>query len=253
MPATATRIKAWSFSRYRAHQTCPLRAKLTILERREEPKGPAMKRGADLHDAIAAYLKGESTKLVKDLKPIKSELDAIRRSFKQIKMLRAQGMAPQAEEQWAFTSSWTQTEWKNWADAWVRIVLDVMWWTDEDTVRVRDWKTGKMSDKEVAEYLEQLELYALAVLLRFPHCKFVLPDLYFVDAQASYPPALDLVFTQKDVPRLKKTWNMRVKKMLADTKFPAKPGWQCPGCYFNHSETMGWKEKVAKPKGPCKY
>lgn len=247
-------IKAWSWSRYKAYQQCPYKAKLTLLEKRQEPKNAAMQRGADLHDAIAAYLKGAKKTLSKDLKPLKAVLDPLRAEFKQLMKLTAQGMAPQAEEQWAFTDRWTETEWRNWADAWVRVVLDVMWWVSETRVRVRDWKSGKMSEKEVAEYLEQLELYALAVLLRFPHCQEVAPDLYFIDAQAAYPVEGEpLVFTRKDVPRLKKAWDLRVKRMLNDTKFAPKPGWYCPGCYFNASTSYGWKTKTPKPAGPCKF
>lgn len=250
----ATQIKAWSWSRYKAHQQCPLKAKLTILERRVEPKNAAMQRGAYLHDELAAYLKGKKRTLSADLKPLDKVLAPLRQQFKDIKKLQAKGLAPVAEEQWAFTAKWTQTEWNNWSDAWCRVVLDVMWWDSETRIRVRDWKSGKMSEKEVNEYLEQLELYALAVLLRYPHCEEVQPDLYFIDAQAAYPSAKEpLVFTQKDVPRLKKTWEMRVRKMLNDKRFPPKPGWYCPGCYFNHAEEFGWKIKVAKPKGPCKY
>ncbi len=252
--AAATRIKAWSWSRYQAHQQCPLKAKLTILEKRQEPKGPAMQRGVDLHDELAAYLKGEKRTLSKDLKPLAKVLAPLRDQFKATKKLQAHGLAPIAEEQWAFTDKWVETEWRDWASAWVRVVLDVMWWETEERVRVRDWKSGKMSDKEVNLYLEQLELYALAVLLRFPHAREVQPDLYFVDAQAAYPSAAEpLVFTQKDVPRLKKAWAMRVKRMLADTRFPPKPGWYCPGCYFNASTQYGWKVKADKPAGPCKF
>lgn len=246
------KITAWSFSRYSAYQQCPFKAKLTILEKRQEPKNEAMLRGAALHDAIATYLK-KGGKLPASIKALKSVLDPLRDQFKAGMKLKVKGMQPETEEQWAFTVKWTQTEWKNWADAWVRIALDVMWWTDEETVRVRDWKSGKMNDKSVAEYLEQIELYALAVLLRYPHCKRVIPDLFFIDAMDSYPHELDLVFTQKDVKRLKKTWEMRVKRMLADTKFAPKPGWQCPGCFFNHSTQFGWKVKIEKAAGPCKF
>lgn len=252
--AIATRIKAWSWSRYRTYQQCPLKAKLTILEKRQEPKSPAMQRGADLHEELAAYLKGTRRALSKDLKPLAPVLAPLREQFKRLRQLQAKGTAPIAEEQWAFTAKWTRTEWTNWAGAWCRVVLDVMWWVSETRVRVRDWKSGRMSEKEVNEYLEQLELYALAVLLRYPHCKEVAPDLYFIDAQQAYPAPKELiVFTQADVPRLKKAWQLRVKRMLADTKFSPKPGWYCPGCYFNASTAYGWKVKVAKPAGPCKF
>lgn len=251
---TAKKFTAWSWSRYQAYQTCPAKLKYEALDKLPVPKNAAMQRGADLHDVVADYLTGKRPRLPAELQAAKPAIDALKAFFKQAKKLVVKGMAPNAEEEWAFTAKWGQSEWRDWANTWLRIKLDVGWWETETRYRLRDWKTGKMSERSVQEYLEQLELYALAVLLRFPHCQETAPDLYFLDTAQAYPkPDALITFTRKDIPRLQKTWALRVKRLLADTKFAPKPGWQCPGCWFNHSTSLGWKEKTAKPAGPCKF
>lgn len=249
-----TKILAWSWSRYQLYQTCPLKVKLTVIDKLQEPKNEAMTRGGAMHDDARDYITGVRARVTKDLAPAKKELDALRALYKQRVKLAVRGMAPNVEEEWAFTSSWTETEWRNWSLAWLRVKLDAGWWETATRYRVRDWKSGKMNDRNVHEYGEQLELYALAVLLRFPHCAEVAPDLFFIDNATAYPAADALtIFTRKDLPRLKKAWLLRTKRLLSDTKFAPTPGWQCPGCYFNKSTTMGWKIKTTKPAGPCRY
>ncbi|MGH7869653.1 MAG: PD-(D/E)XK nuclease family protein, partial [Candidatus Dormibacteraceae bacterium] len=147
------------------------------------------------------------------------------------------------EDTWAFTRGWEQTRWDDWVGCWVRIKLDCAHRTSDDVLVVTDWKTGKFRPDQNEEYVEQLELYALAALILHPHLKEVRPRLAYLDTGDVYPPAgQELVFIQADVKRLKALWAKRTKAMLSDTVFAPKPNRFCAWCHFRKSNN-----------GPCKF
>lgn len=226
-----------------------------MIDRLKEPSNDAMERGAKMHDDAEAYIKGDLRTLTKELKPAKPALDDIKKLYKARLKLGLKGMAPVVEDTWAFTAEWGETTWNDWTGCWVRIKLDAGWWDDQSTFRIRDWKSGKLREEKNEEYLEQLDLYALGALVKFPHAEQVIPDLYYIDEGVVFPPAgRPLTYVQADVPRLKRAWAKRTKKMLADKTFAPRPGWYCQGCYFNKSTEYGFgRNKKPKPAGPCKF
>lgn len=251
----AKQIKAWSFSRYNLYTQCPAKAKYEFIDKLKEPKSEAMARGAKLHDDAEAYEKGKRKTNPFKSEPAKSELLRVRKLWRQRAKLALAGQAPIVEDMWSFTREWSETTWNDWTGCWVRIKLDAAVWLDEETLEVTDWKSGKFHEDQNQQYLEQLDLYALGAFLKFEHLLKVLPRLVYVDAGVIFPdPAKPIVYTRDDLPRLKKRWEGRTKKMLADRLFSPRPGWYCQGCYFNHSTKYGWgKNKKPKPAGPCKF
>lgn len=249
------KITSWSFSRYSMYVQCAFKAFLVFIKKEKEPKNDAMERGNQIHEAAEHFIKGLIARVPAELKLVADDLKRLRKLFKDRLKLGLKGMAPVVEEQWCWTKEWVETQWDNWNYVWVRVKIDVGWWETETRFRVRDWKTGKFREDKNNEYLEQLELYALAVLLKFEHCQEVVPDLSYVDQGIIYPPEDEpMIFTRKDIPRLKKLWEKRVKPLLNDVKFAPRPNQFCPGCYFNSSTTYGFgKNKKSKPAGPCKF
>jgi hypothetical protein len=76
-----------------------------------------------------------------------------------------------------------------------------------------------------------------------PHLKEVRPRLAYVDQGTVYPDEdKPLIFTPKDIDKLKKTWAKRTKAMLNDTTFAPRPNDKCRWCFFSASKN-----------GPCKY
>lgn len=248
-------IKAWSWSRYAGYVQCPAKLKFSTIDKIKEPKSAAMQRGADVHDGIAAYLTMKASRLPAEIKNCGANFKELRTMWGRRMKLAATAMAPIIEDEWAFTSGWEQTGWKDWDNCVVRIKIDAGWWESPTRLRIRDWKTGKFSEGSSEEYMQQLELYALAALIIFPQLEEVVPDLFYVDQGVEYPPPQQKhVFTRADVPRLKKLWAKRIKPLLADRTFSPRPGWYCAGCYFNKSTEYGWgKNKQPKPAGPCKF
>lgn len=238
-----TRFTSWSYSRYADYKQCPLKAKLAHLDKIREPKNQAMMRGADIHDQIRDFIRGTLKRLPTDLKSIKAELDRFKKLFKK-KLLGAI-----VEEDWAFTADWTQTQWNDWNNCVLRVKLDAAEWLDDgDTMIVTDWKSGKFREEMNEDYVEQLELYALAALVLHPQLQRVRPRLFYTDLGLVYPPeAKPLEFTRKDVEKLKKLWAKRTKPMLNDTRFAPRPNDKCRWCFYGQSG------KIKGGPGLCKF
>jgi hypothetical protein len=239
--ARSNRIKAWSYSRYSDYKQCPLKAKLKHVDRLPEPKNAAMERGSMIHKLAEDYIKGALARLPAELKPLGNEFKQLRDIYKKRKIL---GVAA-IEDSWAFTAEWTRTTWDDWTHCWVRIKLDCAHYSpdDQDVLIITDWKTGKYRMEQQDDYREQLELYALPALLIHPHVREVQPRLGYTDLGLIWPGADNaMVFTQSDVPRLKKLWAKRTKPMLADERFAPRPGDYCRYCHFRKANG-----------GPCQF
>lgn len=238
-----TQITAWSFSRYSCYKQCPLKAKLQFIDKIKEPPNAAMQRGADIHDLAEGYLKGKVARLPKELKEFKELFQRLRRQYKKA----ISGMV--VEDTWAFTKDWDETTWNDWVHCWVRIKLDCAEHEDDETLIISDWKTGKFREELNADYVEQLELYALAALLLYEHIEKVKPRLVYLDHGIVYPEpgsARELIFTRKDIPKLKKLWVKRVKPMLNDKIFAPRPNNFCCWCFFR-------KSNATNGGGQCKF
>ena len=234
-------LTSWSFSRYGDYKQCPLKTKLKHIDKINEPSNPAMARGAEIHTLAEKYIKGELRALPKELKLFKSEFAELRKMFKK----SADSMV--VEDNWAFTKDWSETQWNNWAECVVRIKLDCAHHQDDETLIITDWKTGKFRPEMNEEYVEQLELYALAALLLHEHIQLVKPRLAYLDLGITYPEAgAELVFTRDDIPKLKKLWEKRTKAMLNDKQFAPRPNDKCRWCFYRNSNK-------AAGGGQCKY
>ena len=136
------------------------------------------------------------------------------------------------------SKAWNITGWFA-ATAWCRVVVDLFYIDPSDDTRATliDFKTGSV--KEDNE--EQLELYALAVLMRYKKLQGVTVELWYTDHGIILPlPRRE--YDRKQVTLLKKKWSTRVRPMLNDARFPMKPGFYCRWCHFRKEND-----------GPCEY
>ncbi len=226
-------ITAWSFSRWTTHSGdngCPYKAKLKFIEKRNEPKGPAMERGTIIH-------KMAEDVILKPKMKIPAELKYVAKEFGRLRALKAQ-----PELELAVTKDWKKTDWFG-PLTWLRIKIDAIAGRKKDhsVVEAVDWKTGQYKP-DSKDYDLQLELYGGGVLSAYEHVDEVVTRLVFTDHPQKDAPPREKTFTRDDAPRLVKLWNDRAKPMLADTRFAPRPGWYCRYCHFR-------KENG----GPCKY
>ena len=56
-------VTSWSFSRYSTYKQCPLKLKLSAIDRIREPGNEAMARGDAIHKLAEKYIKGEGRSL----------------------------------------------------------------------------------------------------------------------------------------------------------------------------------------------
>lgn len=228
-------VTSWSFSRYSDYKTCPLKFKLKHIDKIVEPKSAAMQKGIDAHNDAEAYIKGTLAKLPPVLAGLKAEFVEMRKLYK------AKKFPMIVEDNWAFTVDWTETQWNDWVGCWVRIKLDAAHYITADEMVVTDWKTGKPSDYKNAEYMEQMELYAVAALLMSARDNVqVRVRLGYTEVGEIIKPldknGDEIVYTRKNLPGLMKEWNKRVKPMMTATNFPPRPNSTCRWCWFGQSK-----------------
>lgn len=244
---------SWGFTRYNDYKQCPLKAKLKHLDKIEEPASEPMQRGIAVGEATEAYVKGQIKKMPMELAKFRDIFNFVRDAFKK----HPDRMV--VEETWGFTKEWSATPYDNWAKCAVRIKIDCGYYDGEGKdpfvrMTIRDWKTGKFKTDKVEEYTQQLELYALGAFMMNPKLKNVEAFLVFLDLGVIYPEpntpeAKRLTFTRADVPRLKKLWDGRVRAMLLDTSFKARPNRGCTWCHYRKANA------AAMPGGKalCQY
>ncbi|OQW33956.1 MAG: hypothetical protein A4E20_12055 [Nitrospira sp. SG-bin2] len=211
---------AWSFSRLHQWEECPLRAKLKLLDKRQEPEGPALARGNAIHKEAEKFASGQVRALPQSLALMKDD-------FKELKKAK-----PLVEQQWAFTINWEPTEWFA-KDAWLRVICDAVTVSPPNAV-VIDHKTGKLREG----YNDQVELFALAALAKFQDVQTVRTELWYLD----HGVIKDDEFNRSMEKKLRTKWEKRARPLLADTTFAPRPGFHCRWCHFSKSKG-----------GPCKY
>lgn len=212
-------VKAWSFSRWDSHHTCPLRFKLKYLDKLPEDVGPAMLRGRKVHDAIKVYLQtpedragpvpaeaGKASHLVADILAFDNKV---------------------VEQQWGYTRQWTPTGWFG-PTTWFRSVLDVGILYEDNTAEVVDWKTGKPR----GTYKEEMELFAISLMQRAKHVTSVATRLAFTDVKHE---EFD-DFPREALPALIEKWNDKVRPMFEDTTYLPRPNEGCKWCAFSKSK-----------------
>lgn len=232
---------SWSFSRYNDYKLCPLKFRLKHLDKISEPPNEAMARGGHIHKLAEQYIKSEVRRLPPELNYFEDEFKMLRKQYKR----KINGMV--VEDNWSFTKDWVETQWDDWVNCYVRIKLDCAHHENDETLIVTDWKTGKFRPEMNEDYLEQLELYALAALLLHEHIDVVKPRLAYIDVGVIYPPENDpIIFTRADIPRLKKTWEKRVRPMMCDKTHAPRPNNLCRWCFYR-------ADNKANGGGQCKY
>lgn len=222
-------LTAWSFSRWETWEECPLKAKLKFIDKIPEPASPALDRGTDVHNTLAAYLRGDL--------PFNDPVPGWTYWEKLLKQLR--NMEPMVELEWAYTKDWQTTDWFGKSKpVWFRSKLDAGKVYDDNTADVVDFKTGKPRPPKAQQ---QGETYAISMFTRYPALRQLNIRFWYVDLQQE---GKELVFSySRDMlPDLLKTWNSRGERVTKDTTFVPRPGTHCGFCPF------------AKSKGgPCKY
>lgn len=243
---TVKMLTSWSFSRLSDYTLCPAKAKYKHILKMPEPGNAAMARGLAIHKTAEDYIKAKlPAKVPVELAKFSDLFKELRAKYK-----KKTPMAMMVEDSWAFTKTWAQTRYDDWANCWLRVKVDCAYYVESPSeLVIHDWKTGRVRPDREQEYAQQLHLYATGALTLFPHVKIVKPSLKYLDGGETYPNAKmsetnvdNLVFKRKDLPTLTKTWEVRTRQMLNDDIFAPRPGQGCMYCHYRKDNG-----------GPCQY
>lgn len=208
---------SWSYSSWRQHGQCAAQWKYQRIDRLPQgPPGPALERGTRVHKGLEEYLLGDDTALPKEAAHFVEELEALR------------GMDTlEVEHEFAIDVNGDFVDWKDWANAWMRVKMDALHFSDGGkTLHLIDFKTGKVRDFD----RNQLELYGWFGLRQWPEVTKVKAELWYIDA-------CDIddehEFKRKDLPKLERKWLARARNMLEDREWRPTPGYWCNWCDYN--------------------
>lgn len=237
----ARQFTSWSYSRYRDYKRCPLYAALKHLDKVPDgdPAGsPAMARGTAIGAMAEDFVKGKLKTLPPELKLFKDRFIALQK----LKMKNVW-----VEESWCFKRDWSHAEWNDWDNVWLRVKMDLCGIDQPtNTLIPVDHKTGKYREYDIGSYLEQLEIYAMGGMVKFPDVAGASPRLWFLDEGLEYPQGLgtdeEIYYSRAELPLLQRKWEAAIKPMFTDTTFRPKPNDKCRYC--NYRKEVG---------GACKY
>lgn len=233
-------IKSWSYSRLLDFEQCRFKAKLKIIDRIPEPERPLPPgktehyndRGTRIHTAAELFVQGKG-EFVPELEKFRTEFDVLKNLFKEGKV--------SLEGEWAFDKEWNPTDWK---DGWVRLKCDAVIWKSPKQAVVVDYKSGKRFGNEI-KHGEQVQLYALAVFLRYPNVEEVTIELWYLDVDDLVPGTFTRVQGMKHLA----PFTARGRRMTEATTFPPNPNiFSCKYCPYG-PEGTGHCQAGAPPNG----
>jgi len=215
----AKQLDSWSYSRYALYETCPLKLKLSAIDKIKEPTSPAMARGNKIHKGIAEYVTAASDALPQE---------AMQHPFP-LKLIREVREQPDKviEQQWGYTSRWAPTGWFG-KDTWFRATLDAAVLYEDMHADVVDWKSGKQYETNT----DQMELNAVALMCHFKPTLSVTTRMVYLDTGNE----TTAEYTRQQLPDLKAKWEAKIAPMFADTAFLPRPNDKCKFCDYAKSK-----------------
>lgn len=202
-----TTIKNWSFSSLMVFESCKYRARLERVDRiPDNTPRPNADRGSQIHQEAEDYVRGKAP-FTHNLRFFQDDFNALKRHYDAGRVV--------CEEEWGFDSNWSPAEWKS---AWLRLKCDAVVHLDSTHLAVIDYKTGKRFGNEI-KHAEQLQLYALCSLLRYPEVEQVTCELWYLDQNE----LASFVMKRKQLSRYLQLFDKRGVAMTTETQFKPNP------------------------------
>lgn len=203
----SARIPSWSISRWQVFEQCKYRAKLQWLDKVPDlqPK-TAADRGTQIHQEAEDHVTGKGP-FTQNLRYFKAEFAALRSHYDQGRVT--------CEEEWAYARDWSVTGWKQ---GWLRLKCDAVCFLTPKHAVVVDYKTGKRFGNEI-KHAEQLQLYALCALLRYPEIEMVTTELWYFDQNE----LASFVMHRKQMKKYLSIFNSRGVALTTEEDFKPNP------------------------------
>jgi hypothetical protein len=214
-----------SYSKYSTWKKCARLFKYKNIDGLEEPRtSGAMSRGTEIHQTVEDYLLGKSEQL-------HPEIHAYYGQF--MFNLREAGAIPELKIE--VDRDWKLVDWDAPEGA-VRSVIDAHIPPDEGgTVRVYEWKTGKM----YGDHYDQRELYAVKMMCKYPEAKMVEVTGVYFDLKKNSNTYTHPHYYQ---PLKVEHWDGKFLQIRRDEEFVPNPSYGCRFCHFRKDNG-----------GPCEF
>lgn len=228
------KLKAGSHSRLVVFEQCRLRAKIQYIDKVPEPDRPlppgktehANDRGTRLHEAAEMYTKGGVEMAPEIAKHFRAEHERLRDLY-------AEGLVS-TEGDWAYTRQWESVAWMS-SDVWFRIKCDAVAFMTPTSAVVVDFKSGKRFGNEI-KHNEQMQLYVIGTLLRFPKVKTVTTELWYWDQNE----LATITYTREQGLKLVRNFERRISALTDCEDFPPNPNrFSCKWCPYKPAHLGG--------------
>jgi len=208
------RPKRWSYSALSTYNECPAKYAYSYIHNLPWPSSAAMERGTRLHSQAEDYMNDPAMPVPYDLRKIGRDLDRFRTA------------GAKAEEVWLVTKDWQPTE--DQGEAWVKAIVDVHW-IENNVLHLRDYKSGR----EYPSHRDQLGLYSILGLLKYPHVERAECGATYIDGGYT---GMEGSIIRPMLPKLIEKWDAQARRMEADEDFIANPGSACRWCPYKSSD-----------------
>lgn len=217
-------LKSWSFSSLSDFERCKYYSFLKRVEKIPEPERAlppgksehANDRGSRIHDQAEMFVRGTG-KFASEMRSFETEFNALQRLF-------SQGQV-QLEGEWGMSKDWEPADWKK---AWLRLKLDALVFLSPEEAVAIDYKTGRRFGNEF-KHAEQVQLYSLVTLLRYPQLNTVHTELWYLDQDEM----AGMTVHRHQGLRFRQKWDERGNRMTSAVDFPANPNvFTCKYCMY---------------------
>ena len=214
-----------SYSALTTFENCPASYAFDYLSGESiDSSSPASRRGTRLHLACESFLKGTLpfANLPIELYPIRDFLSI----YKQLGAL--------AEEVWLVDRDWNlQHPHEEDEATMIKAVVDIHY-TIDDVLYVVDLKSGK----EYPEHKDQLQLYSVIGLLKYPQVKEVRASALYLCGVGEVT-----TYSRDSLEGLKMFWKNRALIQLNANLYPATPS----------TSACRWCQYAKSKAGPCEH
>lgn len=223
-PSVMGPVPTWSFSALKRFEACPHAIFLARVEKIKEKDGPAAERGSMIHQQAEDFVQGKVDELPPLLKKVEKRAIELRDRFERKPFLMT------IEENWAFTTSWTPTEWVG-PETWARQKLDVFYKDSPASAVILDWKSGKKFGNEL-KHGEQGLHYAIGAFMKYPELDIIQTEFAYTDHGEYLKKIFNRERAMLHLPKI----HERAIFMTTTTSFPPKPSKaNCKYCSYRES------------------
>lgn len=210
----------WSYTKLSKYEKCPAAFNYKYNFKIADPAGPAAQRGTKLHETVEAFTKGEI-----------SELPETIHHSALIKQLKTDGGVAEAELY--FNDKWELVPKEGY---WCVMKLDVLVDFGKQAT-VWDYKSGRFYES----HYDQLMLYSLGALIKFPNAELVQSGAIYIDKPELTP--ITRTAYPEQLPSLKEHYERRVERMVEDREYRPTPS----------KDACQWCAYSKKKGGPCQF